>query len=438
MSAVHPLPGTPPLNVAVIGSGIAGLGVAAALHPGEHVTVFEAADWIGGHSNTVEVDDEGARLAIDTGFIVCNDRTYPRFLALLERLGVETQPAAMSFSLQHEATGLEYAGTDFNSLFAQRRNLLSPSFWRMLVDIVRFNAEARRSLARADDGATLGEWLEQRSYGRALGAHYVVPMGRAIWSADERALLGFPARFFIEFFLRHGLLSLNDQPQWRSVVGGSREYVRALAAPFRARIRLATPVERVQRRAHGVTVTSAGGHPEAFDAVVFACHADTALGILADPADAEREILGSFPFQRNEALLHTDLRLLPRSPRARAAWNYHLRQGASGPCAITYDMNVLQSLPSARRYLVSLNLGDRIDPASVLARFQYDHPVYTPAGVAAQRRHDEISGQNRSFFCGAYWRHGFHEDGLASAQRVLEQFQEWRSAHAQRALSRLG
>ncbi len=438
MSTVRALPAARPESIAIIGSGIAGLSVAEALHPAEHVTVYESAGWIGGHSNTVEVDDEGERLAIDTGFIVCNDRTYPNFLALLERLGVETQAAAMSFSLQHEVTGLEYGGSDLNSLFAQRRNLLSPSFLRMLIDIVRFNSDARRSLEEADDGATLGEWLAARRYGAALGAHYVVPMGRAIWSADEAALLGFPARFFIDFFVRHGLLSINDRPEWRSVVGGSREYVRALAAPFRSRIRIDCPVVRVQRRAHGVSIATTGGHLEHYDAVVFACHADTALKLLADPSEAEREILGCFPFQANEAVLHTDASVLPRSARARAAWNYHLRRDSHQGCAVSYDMNVLQSLPTKRRYLVSLNLGDRIDEDEVLARFEYDHPVYTPAGVAAQRRHAEISGQNRSFYCGAYWRHGFHEDGLLSALAVLGQYAEWKEAHAERALSRLG
>ena len=438
MSTVFALPVERPDSVAIIGSGIAGLSVAEALHPAERVTVYEAAGWIGGHSHTVEVDDEGERLAIDTGFIVCNDRTYPNFLALLGRLRVETQPATMSFSLTHESSGLEYGGSDLNSLFAQRRNLLSPSFLRMLIDIVRFNRDARRSLAEPDDGATLGEWLAARRYGRALGAHYVVPMGRAIWSAQETALLNFPARFFIDFFVRHGLLSISDRPQWRSVVGGSREYVRALAAPFRSRIRIDCPVVRVQRHAHGVSITTSGGAVEHYDAVVFACHADTALALLADPTTAEREILGSFPFEANEAILHTDASVLPRSPRARAAWNYHLRRDAHPGCAVTYDMNVLQSLPAARRYLVSLNLGDRIDSARVLARFRYDHPVYTPAGVAAQARHAEISGPNRSFYCGAYWRNGFHEDGLVSALSVLKQYADRREEHAQRAISRLG
>ena len=317
MSAVRALPAERLQSVAIIGSGISGLSVAAALHPEQHVTVYESAGWIGGHTNTVDVEDDGRRLGIDTGFIVCNDRTYPNFLALLERLGVPTQASEMTFSLQHEVTGLEYSGSTLGSLFAQRRNLVSPSFLRMLVEILRFNSQARASLAALDERVTLGEWLAERRYGRALIDHYVVPMGRSIWSVGEDDMLGFPARFFMDFFVRHGLLSISNRPQWRTVVGGSREYVKALAAPFRARIRLATPVLAVARRAGGVTVTLEGGHHERHDAVVFACHADTALGLLADPSVAEREVLGSFPFQANEAVLHTDERLLPRNPRAR-------------------------------------------------------------------------------------------------------------------------
>ncbi|HXQ21094.1 MAG TPA: FAD-dependent oxidoreductase [Candidatus Acidoferrales bacterium] len=436
-AAAAPLP-DPPLSVAIVGSGIAGLTVAAALHPEHAITVYEAATWIGGHTHTVDVDDAGRQVAIDTGFIVCNDWTYPNFLALLARLGVPTQASSMSFSLQHEVTGLEYNGTDLDSLFAQRRNLFSPSFLRMIADILRFNREAPRLLSSGDDRTTLGDWLHAQRYGAPFIEHYVVPMGRAIWSAEERALLGFPARFFVEFFARHGFLSVDRRPLWRTVVGGSREYVRALTRPFRSRIRISTPVESVRRLPYGVALRTRGGSVEHHDAVVFACHADTALALLADPSAAEREILSSFPFQTNEALLHTDERLLPRTPRARAAWNYHLRRDPHAGCAITYDMNVLQSLATGRRYLVSLNLADRIDPSRVLARFSYEHPVYTPASVAAQRRHSEISGSQRSFYCGAYWRYGFHEDGVVSALAALEHFAGWRVMHAQRALRRPG
>lgn len=426
------------MRIAIVGSGISGLTVAAGLHPDHSITVYESAPWIGGHTNTVDVDEDDARVAVDTGFIVFNEWTYPNFVSLLERLGVRSQPSNMSFSLQDERTGLEYNGTSLNSLFAQRRNLVRPSFLRMIADILRFNREAPRFLASQDATTTLGEWLHVHRYSRPFVEQYVVPMGRAIWSAEEAALLGFPARFFVDFFRRHGFLSVNDRPQWLAVSGGSREYVRALTATFADRIRVRTPVESVRRLPHEVAVRTARGEVEHHDAVVFACHSDQALALLADPSPQEREILAAFPYQRNVAQLHTDARVLPRRPLARAAWNYHLRVDAHRGCAVTYDMNVLQSLASRRRYLVSLNLEDRVDPATVIATFEYDHPVYTPAGVAAQQRHAEVSGVRRTFYCGAYWRSGFHEDGLVSGLAVLEQFRRWTETDAERALQRVG
>jgi predicted NAD/FAD-binding protein len=427
------------VKVAVVGSGVAGLTVAAGLHPRHEVTVYESATWIGGHTNTVDVDEDGRQVAVDTGFIVCNEWTYPNFLAMLERLGVRRQDSNMSFSLQDEHTGLEYNGTNVNSLFAQRRNLLRPSFLKMIVEILRFNRAAPRFLATHDESTTLREFLRDGRYSQPFVEQYVVPMGRAIWSAEEHALLGFPARFFIEFFDRHGFLSVDDRPQWYAVSGGSREYVRALTAPFRERIRVDAPVESVRRLPHEVQVRARGGETEHYDAVVLACHSDQALRMLADAGAEESAILGAFPYQKNVATLHTDARLLPKAPLARAAWNYHLRVDPHLGCAVTYDMNVLQSLETRRRYLVSLNLEDRIDPATTLATFDYDHPVYTPAGVAAQKRHAEISGVRRTFYCGAYWRYGFHEDGVVSGLAVLEQFDRWaRELDAQRPLQRVG
>lgn len=426
------------LSVAVVGSGVAGLTVAAGLHPDHDVTVYESADYVGGHTHTVDVDDEGTPVAVDTGFIVCNDWTYPNFLAMLARLGVATQPSNMSFSLQHEGTGLEYNGTSLNALFAQRRNLLSPSFLRMLAQILRFNRAAPAHLASGDPAQTLGDWLAREGYGRTFIEQYIVPLGRSIWSAEAEPLLGFPASFFIDFFQRHGFLNINNRPQWRTVAGGSREYVRALTAPFSSRIRTRTPVESIRRLPDEVIVRTRQGESVRHDAVVVACHADTALALLADPSPLERQLLACFPFQQNEAVLHTDASLLPRAPLARAAWNYHVRTRAHRGCAITYDMNVLQSLATRRRYLVSLNLEDRIDPARILGRYSYDHPVYTPAGVAAQARHAEISGHRRTFYCGAYWRYGFHEDGVVSGLAALEHFARWQETHAERDLPRVG
>jgi len=425
------------MRVAVVGSGIAGLTAAAGLAGRHEITVFEASSWIGGHTNTVDVDEDGRRVAVDTGFIVFNDRTYPNFVTMLDRLGVPWQRSDMSFSLQCERTGLEYNGTSLNALFAQRRNLFRPSFLHMIREILRFNREAPDFLDTGDETTTLGEWLAANRYGRTFVEHYVVPMGRAIWSAEEDAMLGFPARFFIDFFHRHGFLTVDDRPQWKTVSGGSREYVRRLVAPFADRIRTSSPVVAVRRMPHEVVVRTAGGEVGHFDAVVFACHSDQALAMLEDPSAAEREILGAFPYAPNEAILHTDETLLPKRPLARAAWNYHLRRDPRRGVPVTYDMNVLQSLATRRRYLVSLNLGDLIDERKVLASFSYSHPVYTPGGVAAQKRHAEISGRRRSFYCGAYWRCGFHEDGLVSGLAVLDQFASW-EADAQQPLQRVG
>ena len=425
------------MKVAVIGTGISGLTVAAGLAGQHDLTVFESEDWVGGHTSTVDVEDDGKPLAVDTGFIVFNDWTYPNFIAMLERLGVAWQASEMSFSLQCERSGLEYNGTSINSLFAQRRNLVNPRFLHMIWEILRFNRIAPRFLQQQDETTPLGDWLRDNGFRGAFVEHYVVPMGRAIWSAEADAMLRFPARFFIDFFHRHGFLSVDNRPTWRTVTGGSREYVRKLSAPFRDSIRTSTPVVSVRRMPQQVVLRTAHGDIAQFDAVVFACHSDQALAMLEDPSREESQILRAFPYAANEAILHTDASLLPRRPLARAAWNYHLLREPGRGVPVTYDMNVLQSLSTRHRYLVSLNLGDRIDPERVLRRFNYSHPVYTPEGVAAQRRHGEISGVRRSFYCGAYWRYGFHEDGVVSGLEVLGQFERWK-ADAQRPLPRVG
>jgi predicted NAD/FAD-binding protein len=409
-------------RVAIIGTGIAGLTVAHRLCREHELTLYEANDYYGGHTATVDVEHEGRAYAIDTGFIVFNDWTYPNFINLLQELDVPWQWSNMSFSFSCERSGLEYNGTSVNSLFAQRSNLLRPSFLRMIADILRFNARARELLAQGDAGLTLAQYLERGGYSQAFIERYVVPMGRAIWSATADAMLAFPARFFVDFFDRHGFLNVNDRPVWRTVTGGSREYARRLVAPFRDRIRLRTPVSGVERRSDGVRVRTRRGDVAHFDHVFFACHSDQALALLADPSPAEREILGAFPYQANEALLHTDARVLPRTPRARAAWNYHLLGVPQQRVALTYDMNVLQSIEAPVRFLVTLNRAADIDPARVLGSYVYDHPVYTPGAVAAQQRRAEISGVNRSFYCGAYWRYGFHEDGVVSGLWAADDF----------------
>ncbi|MGC4083329.1 MAG: FAD-dependent oxidoreductase [Vicinamibacterales bacterium] len=415
-------------RIAIIGTGIAGNTAAYRLHRmGRHITVFDANDYIGGHTATVDVVSHGRHWAVDTGFIVFNDWTYPKFIGLLEELDVPWQPSNMSFSLRCERTGLEYNGTTLNSLFAQRRNMMRPSFIRMCLEILRFNRDARSRRLGADRSQTLESCLEEGGYSRHFVQHYIVPMGRAIWSASEEALLSFPVAFFIDFFERHGFLNVNDRPVWRAVKGGSREYVRRLVAGFRHRIRLNTPVVGVRREKNRVLIRTAGGDVEDFDAVVFACHSDQALRMLEHPTHAEREVLGAIRFAPNEVVLHTDARLLPRRPLARAAWNYHLLASAQERVAVTYDMNTLQSLDSHERFLVTLNRGGDIDPRKVLGNYEYDHPIYSPEAVAAQSRYDEINGHHRSFYCGAYWGHGFHEDGVVSAERMLRTFEAVRA-----------
>ena len=422
------------MRIAVIGTGISGLVAAYRLNPEHDLTVYEAADYIGGHTHTVPVVSGGRTYAVDTGFIVFNDWTYPNFIALLNELGVSWQHSDMSFSVRCEGSGLEYNGTSLNTLFAQRLNLLRPSFLRMVRDILRFNAHAPRLLTERE-GCTLGDYLKQERYSRAFVEHYIVPMGAAIWSSRPADLLNFPARFLVEFFANHGFLSVNERPVWRVISGGSREYVKRLTASFASRIRLKTPVASLQRQANRVNVRLGDGSVEHFDHVFLACHSDEALRLLADPSDAECDVLGAIPYQQNEALLHTDIRQLPRRPLARAAWNYHLPVSKSGRASVTYNMNILQRLNAAEPFLVSLNRSDAVDPNKVLGRFVYHHPVFTPAAVAAQRRRGEIDGVRRTSYCGAYWGYGFHEDGVSSAISSLQTFER---SHAQPHLQRVG
>ncbi|HEX2584516.1 MAG TPA: FAD-dependent oxidoreductase, partial [Steroidobacteraceae bacterium] len=379
-------------------------------------------NYIGGHTATMDVEYGHQRYAVDTGFIVFNDWTYPNFIALLNELGVEWQYSDMSFSLRCERTGLEYNGTSINSLFAQRLNALRPSFLRMIHDILRFNDHAKQSLPTLDENITLSDFLKQGNYSAAFVERYIVPMGRSIWSASESAMLNFPARFFVDFFERHGFLNVDNRPRWRAIKGGSREYMKKLSKPFESQIYLNSAVIGVERNAHDVRVRTKHGDVHTFDYVVFACHSDQALRMLQKPSAEEQHILGAFPYQENEVLLHTDMRMLPRKPLARAAWNYHLLKNNQDRVALTYDMNVLQNLNAPMKFLVTLNRSDDIDPAKVMGRYTYDHPVYTPQAVAAQKQHSMLNGQQRSFYCGAYWRSGFHEDGVVSALNMLKDF----------------
>ncbi len=408
------------MKVAIVGAGIAGLTAAHLLHPRHEITVFEAADYLGGHTNTVRVDTPNETHQIDTGFMVFNDRNYPNFEELMRDLGVGWQPSTMSFSVSDPSGGFEYSSSSPNGLFADRRNLLAPSFHRMVVDVKRFQHAARSLLREGDDGVSLREWLEQQRFSRPFIERLIVPQVSAVWSADPRQLWSFPARFLAQFFYNHGMLGLRGRPRWRAISGGSARYVDALSAPFAHRIRLATPVRAIRRSPDHVELAVAGTEPQRFDHVVLAAHSDQALSLLTDASGRERAILGAIPYQSNEAILHTDVRLLPRRRRAWASWNYHLLEEPNGRTTVTYHMNRLQSLRAEREFCVTLNLGERIDPAKVIKRIKYAHPVYTPQGLKAQARVREISGWERTHFCGAYWGWGFHEDGVKSAMRVAD------------------
>lgn len=413
------------MNIAIIGSGISGLTCAYLLNRNHEITLFEAGDWVGGHTHTVDVIVEGQRYAVDTGFIVFNDWTYPNFIRLLGQLGVAFKPTEMSFSVTDPDSGLEYNGNNLNSLFAQRRNLLSPGFWGMLRDILRFNKEALRDLEQQRIAAdtTLDQYLKAGGYGERFILHYIVPMGAAIWSMSMADMLGFPLQFFIRFFKNHGLLSVSNRPQWCVIEGGSSAYVAPLTASFKDKIRLNCPVTRVERDEDGVVIHSASGS-ERFDKVVFACHSDQALALLARPSSTEQSILGALPYADNEVVLHTDTRLLPKRKLAWASWNYRLGGAGHTLAAVTYDMNILQGIQSETTFCVSLNQSASISPIKVLAKYTYAHPQYSLNAVAAQQRWEELDGAQHTYYCGAYWASGFHEDGVVSALRVARSFGE--------------
>jgi len=416
------------MKIAVVGAGISGLTVAYLLHGRHEITVFEAADYAGGHTNTIRVDTPNETHHVDTGFIVFNDRNYPAFERLLARLRVPWQPSTMSFSVSDGIGDFEYSGASPNGLFAKRRHLITPWFHRMVSDLARFNRAARALLAaRSADaalGPSLGEWLERQRFSRPFIDRLIVPQASAVWSADPRQMWSFPARFLAEFFDHHGMLGLVGRPRWRVIQGGSARYVEALTAPFAHRIRLRTQVRAVSRCDDGVLVWAGGADAERFDQVVLATHSDQALALLSDASRLEREVLAAIPYQVNEAVLHTDSRLLPCRRRAWASWNYHWQPEPGPRATVTYHMNRLQSLRAERDFCVTLNRTEAIDPGRVIRRITYAHPVFTAAGVEAQRRVERLSGHRgtRTHFCGAYWGWGFHEDGVRSAMRVAEHF----------------
>ena len=423
------------MRIAIVGTGIAGNVAAYKLRKDHDITVYEAASYVGGHTNTIDVPAGDRTISIDTGFIVFNDRTYPNFIELLDEIGQESQPSVMSFSVSSGDGGLEYSGSGLNALFAQRRNILRPPFFRMIRDILRFNSEAMATLPFEDDGQTVGEYLLRQGYGREFMNDYLVPMAAAIWSAEPVAIRDMPLHFLVRFFDNHGLLQLKDRPVWRVIKGGSREYVKKLVAGHRDRIRLDSPVRRVIRHATGVEIITDRDGSEWYDAVFLACHSDQALAMLDKPTPTERNVLGAIRYQDNEAVLHTDASALPRRRRAWAAWNYHIPRDPHRHVAVTYNMNMLQGLGCEEQYCVTLNNDREIDPAQVIRRIQYQHPVFSREGVAAQLRQVDLNTE-RTYYCGAYWRNGFHEDGVVSALNAIAHFEERQSCgelHLRRA-----
>jgi uncharacterized protein len=410
------------MRIAIVGSGISGLAAAYMLADRHQVTLFEAGSHLGGHTNTIEIEFDEHKYALDTGFIVYNERTYPNFSRLLKQLGVATQASDMSFSVRSDRTGWEYCGSSLSGLFAQRRNLVRPAFYRMLKDILRFNRCSPALLSDTDDQLTLGEHVAREGFGREFLEHYLIPMGAAIWSAPPSRMREFPVRYFVRFCANHGLLSLTDRPQWQTVSGGSARYIEAIRQLRPFDVRLNSPVQQLIRSRDYVTVVAGQAPAERFDHVIVAMHADQALKILAEPTRAEAAILGSFAYQRNEALLHTDSSVLPRRRRAWASWNYHVPATSQATVAVTYWLNRLHRITAPREFCLTLNGNGAVDPATVLRKITYHHPLYTSRAVAAQRRCAEISGQRRTHYCGAYWGYGFHEDGVNSALAVVKYF----------------
>ncbi len=406
------------MRIAIVGTGVSGLVCAHLLSRRHDVTVFEADSRPGGHAHTVRVDLPDETHEVDTGFLVYNERNYPGLIRLFNRLGVATKPSDMSFSVSDDVSGVEWRGTSLSTLFAQRGNAVRPAFLRMLADVIRFNRTARGLLATDHPTQrSLADLLADGHWSPQFVNWYLIPMGSSIWSADPSTFLDMPAVTFARFFDNHGLLEYGNQPSWRTVVGGSKQYVEAILAPLGRALRLSSPVSKVTRRIDGVELHSEMG-PERFDHVVLATHSDQALRLLSDPSASEHEVLSAIRYQANRATLHTDERLLPTNRRAWASWNYHRLADQPQVATLTYRLRSLQGIQSAQELLITLNRDDAIRDDRVLARIDYAHPVFDVPAIAAQRRHEELNGGRRTWFCGAYWGYGFHEDGVQSARTV--------------------
>jgi predicted NAD/FAD-binding protein len=413
------------MRIGIVGSGISGLSAAYFLTDDHEVEIFESADYVGGHTNTIDCELDGRSYSIDTGFIVFNDRTYPNFCRMMTELDVASQPTTMTFSVRNESSGLEYRGADLNGLFAQRKNLFRPQHWWLLKEMLRFNNQAEQRLAGEPDSLTVQEFFSAHKFSDHFLNNFFYPMASAIWSCPASGIDQFPIRFIVEFYKHHGLLSVTNRPQWRVIQGGSRQYVPKLTKSFADRIYLNSPVVGIQREPERVGLQLKSGEWKFFDQIIFACHSDQALKILGNQATPlEREVLAQFPYERNTAWLHTDSTVLPKNRNAWAAWNYYLSGEPSEKATVTYNMNILQGISSPHTFCVSLNSQQQIDRSRLIREITYHHPVFTPFRREYQQRQVELINHHRLSYCGAYWGNGFHEDGVKSAINVCRRLSE--------------
>ena len=416
-------------KIAIVGSGISGMTCGHMLAPHHEVHLFESAPRLGGHTNTIEVNAQSGTYQVDTGFIVFNDRNYPNFIKLMDKLGITSRNSIMSFSVKAQKNGLEYNGNNLNSLFCQRRNFLNPSFYRMIKDIVRFNKEATAHyMAYKDSPAsthTLEDYVRQNRYSEEFIENYIMPMGAAIWSVGREEMKQFPLSFFVRFFHHHGLLTIDERPQWKTIIGGSKTYIPKLTENFASNIHLSSKVVTARRMDNGVGLeVERHGVVERhfFDEVIFASHADETMNMIQDASELEKSVMSGFSYGPNIALLHTDTSILPKRKLGHASWNYYIPEQMRDRVAVTYHMNILQGIKSPETFLVSLNMENYIDPKKVIKEIHYMHPIYTIDAMNSQQRWDQISGKNRIHYCGAYWGNGFHEDGVKSAIKVAAHF----------------
>jgi predicted NAD/FAD-binding protein len=412
------------MKIAIIGSGIAGNTIGHLLHKEHDISIFESNNRVGGHSHTHRISlEHNQDISVDTGFIVFNKKTYPLFTNLLDELNIDYEDSDMSFSVFSKLSGLEYNGTNLNTLFAQRKNIFSPRFIKMVFEILRFNKDSLKVL-NSESEFTLGEYLDQENHSKFFSDHYILPMGAAIWSSDIKTMLNFPAKFFVSFFNNHGMLSVNKRPQWLTITGGSENYVEKLCRPFRNKIQLNSKIKSIDRTKHGVRINHHSSE-EFFDYVFFACHSDQALKLLSDASAQEKNVLEALPYVSNDVLLHTDPSFMPKNKLAWAAWNYNIDKKPDDPITLTYNMNILQNLKTKQPILVTLNPNKPIHKEKILKRLNYSHPKFSMQGIEAQKQHNVISGINYTGYAGAYWGNGFHEDGVRSAYNAIKHFKDF-------------